>query len=165
MTGRSVDWTQCQAADTQHRRLLLDAARVREHEASIVEKIDEVEIAERLGIDHSRRSVQAVVQLGAEQLLARPRMDREHDRDLAAESITASRTCSSWSGSSTVFGRWSVRTAYSRRREAEARGRLALARGGAKPEQRVDHRVADEIHAVGRDSFGLQGSRRRRGSW
>jgi hypothetical protein len=68
-------------------------------------------------------------------------------------SITASRTCSSWSGSSTVFGRWSVRTAYSRR---EARGRLALARGRPKPEQRVDHRVADEIHAVGRDSFGLK---------
>ena len=140
-----------QARHAEHRGLLLDPARVGEHEAGVALQRHEVEVAD--GLDRREPPWRARAR------------DRARVRGWTGKTIGSRRAtrrarppaaARRW-GSSTFDGRWSVSNGVARAVEAQrSRQRRARRTSPSVRQQRVDHHVADQLDPVGRRALGEQ---------
>ena len=145
-----------EAADAECGRLLLDAAGVGQDEGGVGLEAEEVEVAQRLGREHAGVA-QASVVAGRLQVAERPRVHREEDRVVAGERDQPVGDRRQLRGVVDERGTVERHEGVLARLKPELLPALPLPGSVEMLEQRVDHRVADEVDA-GRDPLALRGS-------
>jgi hypothetical protein len=103
---------QREARHAEDRRLLLDPARVGEHDARVRDELQEIEVAERIDETQLGLRRDARRQPELDELLARARVDGEDERLSASTTSTRRAASRAPTGSSTFEGLCSVSTAY-----------------------------------------------------
>ena len=144
-----------QAGNAEHGRFLLDAARVGQHQARIVEERQEVEIAKRL--DDRRARAERIEKAELLQLSGASRVQRQDDRQAVRQLRHGlERSLGVRAGVDVARPVQRARGVFARGQRQSREHGAALAGDRAVLHQRVDHHVADEVDLLGRDAFGAQ---------